>query len=344
MSAIVTSQVYVNGGTVTSGNLNAIATGSSISDGAIVGNTLSVVGGKLKIGTITSAEMGVGAVTTASLLDGNVTPAKLSVGYPVWTDSTAGSASLAIGSVRPANSGPSILTFDSTSPLTSGSDAKITRGSGINGDLTISNAGTGAITISNAGTGAIKFNAIPLGTSAGVAPIYGARAWVQFSSATINNGTFAGAGSTVNRSGSTTCTVNCASPHGLIVGNTIHPLTGVIVGIYTVDSVVSPLSFTFITTGQTGTLTSASITFSVQSIQASGNVNSVVNVSTGVFAMNFSIAMPNVNYAVSGSAFHTTGSGVSFSSDTQTLACSNITLNSFLAVINPTRVSAIVFA
>ena len=289
MPVIQTSQIYANLDTVTSTNLNAIAGGSSFVAGAVTGTTLAVVGGALKVNTITATEMGTGAVTTTAILDGNVTPAKLSVGYPVWTDSTAGSALLAIGSIRTANSGSSTITFDSTYPLTTGSDAKITRASGTNGDLTISNSGTGSI----------KFNAIPLGTSAGVAPLYGARAWVQFSGTTA--GTFAGGESTVVRvAGSTTATVTTTNDHGLIAGNTVNALTGVLSGAYVVTGVTSSKIFTFTTVATTALNTG--ITFSTQSIQSSGNVGSVVPLATGLFAVNFSIAMPSSSYAVSGEA------------------------------------------
>jgi len=335
MPVIQTSQIYADGNTVTSTNLNAIAGGSSFLATAVTGSTLAVVGGALKVNTITATEMGAGAVTTTALLDGNITPAKLSAGYPVWTDSTAGSASLAIGSIRTANSGSSTITFDSTYPLTSGSDAKITRASGTNGDLTISNSGTGSI----------KFNAIPLGTSAGVAPLYGARAWVQFIGYTLNNGTFAGGTSTVIRvASSTTATVTTTNDHGLIVGNTINALTGVVAGIYTVTGVTSSKMFTF-TTVATKVL-NTEITFSTQSIQSSGNVGSVVYVSAGTYAVNFSIAMPSSSYAVSGESF-SSGLATTFSADSRTECYVNVHFKggiSSFGDLNPTSASVVAFA
>jgi len=335
MPVIQTSQIYVNGNTVTSTNLNAIAGGSSFVAGAVTGTTLAVVGGALKVNTITATEMGTGAVTTTALLDGNVTPAKLSVGYPVWTDSTAGSASLAIGSIRTANSGSSTITFDSSYPLTDGHDAKITRASGPNGDLTISNSGTGSI----------KFNAIPLGTSAGVAPLYGARAWVQFSGTTA--GTFAGGTSTVVRvAASTTATVTTTNDHGLIVGNTVNALTGVLPHVYAVTGVTSSKIFTF-TTVETTALNTG-ITFSTQSIQSSGNVSSVVFMSNGRFAVNFSIPMPSEFYSVSGESF-TSALPTTFSASFRNVGKVDIyfkqgAVAGALVDSNPTSASVIVFA
>jgi hypothetical protein len=49
-------------------------------------------------------------------------------------------------------------------------------------------------------------------------------------------------------------------------------------------------------------------TASPSTIRGSGNVSSVTKVSTGVYTLNFATAMPDVNYAVTGSASTTSGS------------------------------------
>jgi len=131
--------------------------------------------------------------------------------------------------------------------------------------------------------------------SAGIA--YGCRAWVSFDGSAA--GTFAGGVSTVTRiAGSTTATVTTTNDHGLITGNNVNALTGVAAGLYAV-TVTGAKTFT-ITTIATTALTAASITFSVNSIRASGNVSSITDIGTGDYMINFSTAMPDANYAFVG--------------------------------------------
>lgn len=130
-----------------------------------------------------------------------------------------------------------------------------------------------------------------------VATAYGCRAWVNFDGTA--SGSFAGGTSTVTRvSGSTTATVTTTNSHGLITGNQVQALTGVAAGTYTI-TYISATQFSF-TTVATTALTNASITFAVNSIKASGNVSSVVDVATGTSVINFSVSMPDANYAISG--------------------------------------------
>lgn len=82
-----TTIAFASGNAVTPAKLNQIATGSSFTADAIFGTTLAVTGGQLKVGTITSSEMGsasvgttalaASAVKTAKIADGNVTTAKI---------------------------------------------------------------------------------------------------------------------------------------------------------------------------------------------------------------------------------------------------------------------------
>jgi hypothetical protein len=76
---ITTSQTFANNDNVTSTTLNAIATGSAfgtITD-VCANTTITVSAGKLKVGTITSTEMGTDSVLTANIANLNVTTAKL---------------------------------------------------------------------------------------------------------------------------------------------------------------------------------------------------------------------------------------------------------------------------
>lgn len=72
-----------------------------------------------------------------------------------------------------------------------------------------------------------------------------------------------------------------------------------------------------------------------QSIQASGNVSSVTDISTGKFTVNFAVAMEDVNYAWSGSVKDDSGNGDVFmgepssstrTASTVTIATQNVSL------------------
>jgi hypothetical protein len=132
-----------------------------------------------------------------------------------------------------------------------------------------------------------------------VATVYGCRAWVNFNGTA--SGTFAGGASTVSRTaGSTTATVTTTTAHGLITGNIVRALTGVAVDDYTV-TFISATQFSF-TTVATTVLSAVSITFAVNSIRASGNVSSITDGGTGIYTVNITNAMPDVNYCVNASA------------------------------------------
>lgn len=137
-----------------------------------------------------------------------------------------------------------------------------------------------------------------------VATAYGCRAWVNFNGTA--SGTFAGGTSTVTRvAGSTTATVTTTNAHGLITGNQVQALTGVVAGTYTV-TFISSTQFSF-TTAATTALTNASITFAFNSITASGNVSSIADLTAGNYTVNFAVAMPDANYAVAGATELNTG-------------------------------------
>ena len=75
-----TTITFFDGEQVTSTKLNQIVSGLSFVVGDIVGASLAVVGGKLKVGIISSSEMGPLSVSTGSLQDGSVTTVKLADG------------------------------------------------------------------------------------------------------------------------------------------------------------------------------------------------------------------------------------------------------------------------
>lgn len=130
-----------------------------------------------------------------------------------------------------------------------------------------------------------------------VAPVYGCRAWVNFDGTTA--GTFAGGASTVTRvGGSTTATITTTTAHNLTTGNSVYAASGVVAGTYTV-TVLTSTTFT-ITTVATTALSAVAITFNFANIRASGNVNSIAKNGTGDYTMNFTTAMVDANYSVSG--------------------------------------------
>lgn len=145
-----------------------------------------------------------------------------------------------------------------------------------------------------------------------VATAYGCRAWVNFNGTAA--GTFAGGVSTVTRiAGSTTATVTTTTAHGLLTGSVVYALTGVAAGTYTV-TLISATQFSF-TTVATTALTAASITFAVSSIRSSGNVSSVADNAVGNYTVNFTIAMPDINYSAVGSANCIGGSAIMVSTN-----------------------------
>lgn len=131
------------------------------------------------------------------------------------------------------------------------------------------------------------------------ATVYGCRAWVNANG--ITDGSFAGGTSTVTRiAGSTTATVTTTTNHGLITGNFVYAVTGVVAGLYTVTKLTNT-TFSF-TTAATTALTAASITFAVSTIRGAGNISSVAHAALGQYAVNFSTALPDANYAVTAAA------------------------------------------
>jgi len=133
-----------------------------------------------------------------------------------------------------------------------------------------------------------------------------AKAWVSFDGTTA--GTFAGGASTVSRTaGSTSATITTTSAHGLITGQYVYALSGVAAGTYQI-TVLTTTTFT-ITTIATTVLSSVAITFQVSSIRSQYNVSSVTKHGTGDYTVNFTTALADTNYALSGAGTVTSRSG-----------------------------------
>ena len=82
MGAVDTTYTFTATDTITSAKMNNIIDQTTITADAIIGTTLDVASGKLKVRSagITSNEMGANSVVTAAITDANVTTAKIADG------------------------------------------------------------------------------------------------------------------------------------------------------------------------------------------------------------------------------------------------------------------------
>jgi hypothetical protein len=190
MGAVDTTYTFTATDTITSAKMNNIIDQTTITTDAIIGTTLDIASGKLKIRSsgITSNEMGSSSVTTNAIANGAVTPAKLSTSGPSW-DIAGGTFLLSqrvleVGYGITSNT-DSVIDFHAVHPLTD-HEARIIRASGANGTFSISNNGTGAITLSS--SGGVTFGSANMPNPVGTAPLYGVRAWVNFDASRDSSG------------------------------------------------------------------------------------------------------------------------------------------------------------
>jgi hypothetical protein len=182
-----------------------------------------------------------------------------------------------------------------------GNASNVPTATALTGDVTVTSGGVTAIgsakvvtsMINNAAVTAAKLD----GAQTGSAPIYGCRAWVNFNGTTADN-----IGGTYSRT-LTTVTVTTTAAHNLEPGHIVFLdfTSGAAVdGAFTVVSVPSTTEFT-VTHGTSGT-TSGNVTLNRRLIRAGGNVASVTYHAVGNYVINFSTAMPDANYCVTGIA------------------------------------------
>jgi hypothetical protein len=287
MPVVKTTNLFSNNEQITSAKLNNIMVNSSFDSGAVLsGQGLQVTaGGQMQIGD------GANGVTTSKLADLSVTPAKISTGGPSWTTS----------SISLPN--PTTITGNST----------VTGNATVTGDATVT--GNATVTGETTSTGALTVGTAKMNVPSGSAPIYGTRAWVNFNGQanTDISGTYA-------RTSSTTVTIT-ATAHGLIAGNSVYldfPVgTGTLPfdGLYLVNSVTDANTFTVISS--TTTTSTGTATLKRKTIRGSGNVSNVSaaysganpvspptanqTIDNGYYVLNFATAMPDANFAISGS-------------------------------------------
>jgi hypothetical protein len=304
---IDTTYTFANNDTITSSKMNNIIDETTFTSTAIYGSTLQVASGKLAINAsgVTSNELANNAVTSIKITDLSVTPAKLSTGAPVWDSSGTTIPSNAITGTYNVNFGTN-RSGDGDTVIQIGAEtgntynATITRKTGTNGAFDFVQTGTGLMTFT--APSGFKFKDAPFPNPSGTAPVYGARAWVNFDATTALSPAVSG---TYSRSG-TTVTVICAG-HGLKTGSLVNLdfTSGAAVdGVFTITGVstttVADDTFT-VTHGTSGT-TSGNVTLPRWTIKTngSGNVSSVSDLGTGVVAINFTTEMPTANYAICG--------------------------------------------
>ena len=133
-----------------------------------------------------------------------------------------------------------------------------------------------------------------LSTATGNAPSYSARAWVNFNGQPAL-GTYSRAGFVI------TCTL---PSHGMVTDQKVNlnfaAGTGGTAtnGNYTV-TVINTTTFT-VTDTVSGTISGAPGFTRQTFIRSSGNVTSITDFNVGIYGINFSTAMPDANYSVSG--------------------------------------------
>jgi hypothetical protein len=130
------------------------------------------------------------------------------------------------------------------------------------------------------------------GSQTGTAPVYGCRAWVNFDGINTDNliGTYTRAGNLV-----TVTAINHRHRVGHVVW--LDFTTGLAAdGRFTVTNVIDANTFT-VNHPTTGT-TSGNVTLIRMTIRSSGNVQSVIRLTTADYLLNFTLPMPSANYGV----------------------------------------------
>jgi hypothetical protein len=168
MGAVDTTYTFAATDTITSAKMNNIIDQTTMTSSAIIGTTLEVASGQLKVRSqgITSNEMAANSVvtaaitdsnvTTAKIADANVTSAKLEPNITVTTLTAggvtsngsliagsgigAGDANVLIGNNRTVSGTSSIYFYSDAGTVI---DASIQRTSGTNGNISINNQGSG---------------------------------------------------------------------------------------------------------------------------------------------------------------------------------------------------------
>jgi len=268
MAGVVeTTHTFATNEVITSTLMNNIIDETLFTADALTGTTLALTSGKLKVATT--------GITSNEIAANAITTTAIldgSVTPAKLSNSDFGAFTVASG----------VATLDNNVVTT----AKIAS----------ANVTTGKI--ADANITAAKLD----GAQTGSAPIFGVRAWVNFNGTTAND-----IGGTYSRT-SATVTVTTTVAHGLAVGHKVYLdfTSGAAVdGAFIVTAITSSTVFT-VTHGTSGSA-SGNVQLLRRLIRASGNVANVSTLGTGQYAVNFTIALPDANYARSGFANFNSG-------------------------------------
>lgn len=316
MGAVETTYTFSSTDTITSDKLNNIIDDTVITSTAILGTTLEVASGKLKVRSagITSNELSANSVTTNAIADSNVTPLKFSLGRINWNDWTTDGSKmsttiLAYGRTT-SQAGATNLDFRASDAVINTSyDARISRESGAVGALSIDNvydpADTttvtrgqidlkinGSVKLSIRQDGAIITNGIPT---------YGIRSFVKINGFVALSSITGSA--TRNSSGVVTC-INMNN-HGFITNDVIYIdfASGILSGIYKI-AYIDANSFSLITTATTVITTPVAAVITKRTF-AGSNIKAVTGGKisgngVGFYAVSFNDPMPSADYSFVG--------------------------------------------
>ena len=261
MGAVQTTYTFTATDTITSAKMNNIIDQTTITTDAIIGSTLDVASGKLKVRAlgITSNEIADGQVTSDKILDGTIVNADINASAAIEL------SKLATGAL------PTAITIAS---------ANIVNGTIVADD------------IANATITATKLN----GAQSGTAPIYGVRAWAKLNPFVGSIRTGAYKIGTYSRTATET-TISMLG-HGLKTNDKIRldfTSGSGTDGLYTVTSSANSNEFVV---NHTGSATTGNVTAQFVAIQRSGNVSTASWYDAGDnrIVLNFATEMPNVDY------------------------------------------------
>jgi hypothetical protein len=283
MGVVNTTKTFATNEVITSTLMNNIIDQTTFTNDAISGGTLAVTG---------AGQLKVGTITSNELAADSVTANAIASGV-ITNVKISATAAISLSKLA-SEALPVGITVATANIL----DANVTTAKILDANVT-----------------APKLS----GAQTGTAPIFGVRAWVNFDGTTS-----ADIGGTYARSG-TTVTVTTSVDHGLIVGHKAFldfTSGGASDGAFVVTGVTSNTIFT-VTHGTSGSIPNGNVTLSRRLIRASGNVANVSLLGAGQYAVNFTTALPDANYARSGFANFASGAVaglVGGNSTTQTTA------------------------
>lgn len=273
MGAVDTTYTFTATDTITSTKMNNIIDQTTMTSDAIIGTTLEVASGKLKVRAagITSNELATGSVTSNAIADGAIVNADINASAAIEL------SKLATGAL------PTAITIASANIV----------------DGTIATADLADATIT-----APKLD----GAQSGSAPVYGVRAWAKLNPFVGSIRTGAYKIGTYSRT--TTETTVSMIDHGLKANDKIRldfTSGSGTDGLYTVTSSASANEFVV---DHTGSATSGNVTAQFVAIQGSGNVSTASWYDSGDqrIVLNFTTQMPNDNYATLVTGQHYPGS------------------------------------